>query len=50
MKIDKTEAEVLIELIKSLNNGNVGYTDDRVTLAKRQLKELKKTITFKKGD
>ena len=32
--------EVLLELVKSLNKGNTACAEDRVSMAKKQLKQL----------
>ena len=39
-EIAKSEAFLVYDLVKSLNCGNVGKTEDRVNIAKAQLKQL----------
>ena len=38
----KTKAEVILELVVSLNKGNSGYVDERVRYAREQYEELVK--------
>ena len=39
--IDMTEGEALLELVKSMNAGGVGYIKDRVGSATNQLQYIK---------
>ena len=38
--LGKTKAEIILELVKSLNAGNTSYSGDRVALAIQQYKQL----------
>lgn len=38
--LDKTREQLIFELVLSLNNGNTGYTNDRVKTAICQFEQL----------
>ena len=42
-----TDLDILLELLKSLNVGNSGYSTCRVALAKLQLEKIKETDAYK---
>ncbi len=45
--IGKTKAEIILDLIMSLNRGNSGYIDERVRYACEQYNELVKAGIIK---